>query len=388
MDNIRDNWEYRATPTLKISIRKSTVEKISSYTFKGRISEIKFTDIIVVRASAFAFSLLLQTEQIEFINTNFQTIEPQMLKKFNLNNLLIANSYFSSVPSRAFSELYVRERFSVQNSTFTNVKSGGFIVNGPKHFQLVNSKIDVWEGEGFKIRTTGDVLLANNVVKVMNSGALLGLSSGAYGSYGYPVGQGQSYDSGQNFNSQGNQEYAVQYSNKGYSNQGYSDQGRGHSSNAVHFLTVDGNTFEQAEANSLQINTSSFIPKFSNTILHKKCECEGVELFLAQPYLQDLSCSEGEIFIPMKDYKKEYCVTKMGYGLTILISCVVVVIVVALFVLFLWFFRKLYRSGQYGEKDSKKHQEEQKVIMPDGQTYRETEIMYIVERADLLTTDL
>lgn len=330
-------WDsYRETPTLKVHIESSNIEKMSSYTLQGKISEIVLKNVTVRHISAYAVNSLKQNHLIELTNVNFQFIDAQAFKKFPTDNFIITNCNFDVVPSYTLMDIQVNERFLIKNSKFKVIRSGGFFVNNPRVFEVTNTQIDTIEGDGFKVRTKNDAIFDNIHVKNAAFGAFLGISS---------------------------------------------------SSDLDKFLVINNATFENAEPGSFKVNLTSFIPKFSAIKLQVKCQCTIVDSFLVDPNLHDLNCFEGRVSMTFKSYKQEFCTSKLASTTIIIVVCVVVAILVFLIAFLVYFCKKRYHSGRYGGKKDKVAQEE-KVVMPEGKTYRETEIMYIVERADLLTTDL
>lgn len=155
-----------------------------------------------------------------------------------------------------------------------------------------------------------------------------------------------------------------------------------------HYLKIEESKFETAGSNSFQVNRTSFEPKFVGVHIRENCSCELSEEFLRLEYLEDVRCwYEGGDYILMKDYKKGSCSIYGSYTTTIVIACVSAGLLVIVLAVLIVYFKRVYRCDKYGEKNDAKGTNKS-LIVPDGRTYRETEIHVIVERADLLTTDL
>lgn len=335
------SWEgylwsnYQSIPLLKITISNSTIDKISSYTFSGQIGEIKFDTVKIEHISSFAFSSLKGTETIEFDKTTFGKVEPQSFKKFDVENIIIQNCVFKVLPSRTFTDVLNTGNFKIENSKFENVKSGAFIINKPKHILIRNSYFEWLEADGFKIPTFGEIIINSNVFKKMDAGALYGIS--CLSTLGCP-------------------------------------------------FSYENNIIHEASVSSLQINATNMLTKFSKNSLTTECDCVYIEDFLKQPYLKETSCEYRKGSFEMVQFKQEFCGRQSGSMRAVIISISILLVVVAIAVVVgICWYVKVYRPAQ-----SEKRKDallKNKIIQPDGRTYRET-IVECVCKTDLLTTDL
>lgn len=334
----RNNWDYNIL-SLKVNIESSTIKTIGSYTFKGRITVLKFSNVTVEETSAFALTSL-HFEKLNFVNVYFKTIKAQSFKKFTVDYLTITDSTFVTVPSRSFSDVEVKESFVLNKCNFNVIRSGGFILNNLKVCEIMNLKIGVLEGDAFKVSTRGNVLFINNTIDTVELGAFKGFSSNRRDALRQPQ------------------------------------------------LILDSNEISLATVGSFMVNHTSFAPKVTNLYLRVQCDCNFVGLLLTEDYLRDFNCILDESYASGVIYNKEFCKGGITQATTIIIVCVCLIMSVLVAAILIIYYKKVYRSDKYDEKKKIDNVVTKSLIVPDGRTYRETEIHVIVERSDLLTTDL
>lgn len=327
------------TPTLTISITNSYIGKISSYSFTGRISQITFENVVIANTAPFAFSSLVQSQRIEFSNVTTENIHPQTFKKFTTGQLTITNSNITYLPSRSFSELTVNENLLISNSSFGTVKSGAFFIHNPSRFDVTDSKFDILEGEAFRVMTRGNVLFRNVHFNSSYPSAFLGISVNLA-------------------------ETSIRKT-----------------------ITFDSPVFETFDINALKINTTSFDLRLANVCIKKSCDCMGMDnLFSDIEQTKELYCLIADSYTNYVEFKSRSCYLFASNATVIISICVALILMIIMGTVLWCFFKKAYRCDKYGGKKNKK--KNLSMIVPDGRTYRETELHVIVERTDLLTTDL
>ncbi|XP_018331802.1 uncharacterized protein LOC108741477 [Agrilus planipennis] len=328
----------RTMPGLKISIINSTIHDIARYTFKGRMNEIVFKNVSIDQISSFAFTSLVQTVRVEFIDTAFKTIHPQAFKKFTTNNLLLSGDSFESVPSRAFSEVVVLESFSIKNCKFSRVYSSAFIIKDPRYFDILNSQFDILDGDGFKVTTRGDVGVKGNIFNITNGGAFLGIQLNM-------------------------EQVAVEQK-----------------------FIFDNDTFNALHGDTLVVDSIGFQPVYTNIFLNQLCDCWVIE---DKKFFDEIKCllENGER-VTMKEYKDHNCSVFSGISLVIIVVVVVLTLLVIIVPIVAVYIKRTYKGTKQKEYISDKNGKPLALILPDGRTYKETELHVIVERTDLLTTDL
>lgn len=328
--NLRQN-----VPTLKIQIENCRVNKIGSYTFQGQISDISFKNSYIEDMTSFAFSSLLQTENISFSNVTFNSVQSQSFKKFNTYNLIISDSTFNVLPSRSFNDITVFDTFKIQNTSFDTIRSSAFVIQA-KSFEIINSQINVVEGEAFKVTTKGNVKIRSNVFNVTQSGAFFGISL--------------------------NKEATL----------------------TEEEILFHSNTFYSLEKDSFKTNISSFSTKFVNNIVNQECDCKLTNYYEGNP--DEFYCMFQNKSLTVKEFKSHSCSILQGYSTVIIVVSVVLLLFILISMGLIFYFRRTCRKTT--EYLTDKNGKPISLIMPDGRTYRETELHVVVERADLLTTDL
>ncbi|KAI4471279.1 sodium/chloride dependent transporter [Holotrichia oblita] len=242
------------------------------------------------------------------------------------------------LPSRSFSELIVNENLLISNSTFGTVKSGAFLIHNPNRFEVTDSNFDILEGEAFRVTTRGDVLFKDVHFNSSYSSVFLGISVNLA-------------------------ETSIRKT-----------------------ITFNTPVFESFDKDALRINTTSFDLRLVNVCIKMSCDCNSMNsVFMDIEQPEELYCLEQESYINYVEFRSRSCIL-FASNATIIIAVGVALILIVIMGGVLWcFFKKAYRCDKYGGADKKK---KLSMIVPDGRTYRETELHVIVERTDLLTTDL
>lgn len=326
-------------PSLSITMENCAIESISQHSFKGRIKNIQLDKCHVKEMESFAFSSLRQSGTVTLRDTIIDNLKPQAFKLFTTKQLILDGVQIDKVPSRSFSNLVVKEKFQISNSRFGTLHSGSFMIDGPRRFEVVNSNISTLDGEAFAVTVEGDVLFKNNNIGVVNPGAFLKITASK-------------------------------------------DLVR----NTDLFLTLDSNVFSYMWSNSMEVH--GLITKIVNLKINESCNCESFISTYAsyKDFFSEIKCSDTGNFISVKDFENEKCTVLSGHTNMLIIIGVISVLLLLMIVLLTLYYRKAFKEGKYGKNNVP--QKNVSLIVPDGRTYRETEVHVILERADLLTTDL
>lgn len=341
--------EYDTTPSIKISVSSTKIVNIPQYAFKGKIGELRFVNVVFDKIQSLAFSGLSKVMTIEFKYSTVKQIFHQAFKKIETERLLVTSSRFdTSIPSRAFSDIDVTEDFRIYNSTFVDINPTGFIINQVKRTDISSSTFQNLQSESFLIRTRGPISIKNNLFNHLNDKSFSGLS--------YV----------KEHRAQVNQELLF-------------DQ------NVINSFNVN---------NGLSFNRTSFTPKYGTIILNKTCSCVEIQIIVTNNEIKEyIYCViDQKTFTTQRamDFKTGTCDsgTKTWIILVAVFSVLLVVlIIVAIVVVILYRKYKRRKQKEYVNRGRTKTGSVG-LIVPDGRTYRETEVHVILEKAELLTTDL
>lgn len=326
-------------PSLKISIFNSNISTIASHSFAGRINQILFDTVTIDSIQPIAFGNLLQTEKIIFRNTIFKHIDVQALKKFSSEIIELTAVTASVVPSRTFSDITVYQDFTVDNCHFGEVYSGSFNINNPKTFLVRNTNISTLYGEAFKITSRGSVIFRNNSFGIVKDGAFHGIT----------LKVDEIFNDNQ--------------------------------------FIFDSNKFSRLTRYSLDI--PGFNVKFSNIYISEPCDCNVLDHKIKEKsYYADILCIYEDNYVTLKYYKTNMCSVITNYYITIIVASIVLTLVIVVVAILVFYYKMVYRRKKYGSKERMRNNGNLSLIVPDGRTYRETELHVVVEKADLLTTDL
>ncbi|XP_066250008.1 uncharacterized protein [Euwallacea similis] len=327
-------------PSLKVSISNSVISSCGSYSFEGRINEISLRNVQAENVEAFAFSNLLQMENLLLTDVVLGNVKPQAFKKFGTEFLTLEGVKAEYLPSRTFSNVTVYRTFTVRNCQFNTLRPGTFIINNPASFSVSNTEVQQLEGEAFMVTTTGDVLFRNNTIGDVGFHAFMGITL---------------------------------------------NTNEVTSSRAI---TFDSNTFGNLDRHSLEVQPQ-FEARVSNLNLNQTCDCDIIVQNLKQSeFYNDILCltPKGRDYVTVKDFKTANCSVLTGYYTIMIAVCVSILVICLVVIAFYVYYVMVYKRQKYGcEKGGKPPLS---LIVPDGRTYKETELHVIVEKADLLTTDL
>lgn len=321
-------------PGLRIEITNSTVYEISSHAIQGRVNDILISNSHILSLRPFAFSSLTGVKNIELTNNIFHNVEIQAFKKFTTSNFLLRGGSASSLPSRFLSDVEVTNFFRIEGVAIEILSSLTFLVSSPKRVLIENNIIDTLNADSFRISSRGPITFRNNTVTTVGKGAFLGFT----------------VDS-EVIASMGRQE-----------------------------LLIDNNTMATVAPTSLSYNQSTLILRIDGLNVHVTCTCQ-----LGESWREILSTQGGIIncwydleghFISIPTFMDSRCgAFKQTFWIFVIVGVALVIFIAGVVIYF------ILRN----ENEKKKKLQ---IVMPDGKTYRETEFHIVVERAELLTTNL
>nr|XP_022909951.1 uncharacterized protein LOC111421063 [Onthophagus taurus]XP_022909952.1 uncharacterized protein LOC111421063 [Onthophagus taurus]XP_022909953.1 uncharacterized protein LOC111421063 [Onthophagus taurus] len=337
------HWEgYAAaidlnTPSLKVIVRNTTIKQIASYSFMGKINRIEFDKTKIENIAPFAFSSISQSQNIAFYNSHIINMQPSAFKKFSTENLNIHNSKFEYLPSRSFSDLIVWDNFMISNTNMTTVHPGAFIIDNPQRFEVTNSNFSHLDGEAFRIMTRGDVVFRSCILNTTYS-PFIGISLNL------------------------------------------------RDTSVRKLIILDNVMFNEITTKTFKINTTGFDLKINNIFTQEPCDCRRITQLENDYQLESIYCFE-DTPTSYQEYKGSSCSILASNATLIIVLCTALILVILIGTGLWCYFKKVYRCDKYGEEKNDKSGK-LNMIVPDGRTYRETELHVIVERTDLLTTDL
>lgn len=322
-------------PGLRINIHNCTINEISSHSIKGRVDDITISNSRIRMIRPFAFSSLSDVKNIDLYDNIFDNIEIQAFKKFTTENFYLRGGEVKhALPSRFLSDVEITNQFRMDGVTVNSISSLAFLANEPKRIVVERNIINTLEGDAFHIATRGPVVFRNNTIQTMNKGALLGIS-------------------------------VVRHI---ITNVGFQE------------ILFENNTITHVTPSSFMFNRSAVTLKVDTLNLNVTCHCDLVEEW------QEILIEQGGVILcwyPLEEhflsipifidsrcgtFKENFWIyIVLGVLLVLIIGIVIAVVVIR------------------REKQKKK---KIPIVLPDGKTYRETEFHIVVERAELLTTDL
>ncbi|KAJ0183670.1 hypothetical protein K1T71_000093 [Dendrolimus kikuchii] len=326
--------ESDMNPGLRIVINNCTVDEISSHAIQGLVNDIVITNNTINTLRPFAFSSLSGVKNIDLTDNIFKNIEIQAFKKFTTENFILRGGTADNLPSRFLSDVEVTNLFRMEGVSVKNLNSLTFLVNSPKRVLVESNTIENLGSDGFHMATQGPITFRNNTV--------MNLSKGAF--FGFTV----------------QLEVAV--------------------SMGTQELLIDNNTVTNLTPASLMFNRERLTLRIDGLNLNVSCTCDLAKEW--QAVLKDqggiITCwyeLEGH-YVSLPTYVDNRCgAFKQTFWIFVVIGIVLVLLVVAVVIFFI--------VRRENEKKKKVQ-----IVMPDGKTYRETEFHIVVERAELLTTDL
>lgn len=346
---------YPEHPALDIAIRNTTISEIQAHVFSERLREISLEKVKINKIRAYAFTNLKNCKKIEIKDSNVTSVEGQAFKKFVTDYLWITNTSIGEIPSRTFAEVEVTEEFKIQKSNFGIIKPLGFILKpnaySPKpnglYVEIKDSTFDELEGESFKITTKSKVVITNNYFKKLHQSAFMGFSVIKENRLTLPD------------------------------------------------LIFNNNTLNELKRETLVFNRTSFNPKVGTIILNQTCTCADIHIWQSNTgYEEDIHClvKSGRDFFhkTAKSFKASNCDSSSNTWVIIaavIAALLVIIIIASVGVFFLYRRYKKNKEKEYINRGRNKNGS-LGLIVPDGRTYRETELHVIVEKAELLTTEL
>ncbi|XP_050423073.1 uncharacterized protein LOC126834903 [Adelges cooleyi] len=380
------SWSEVTTPGvqhhhqgLAVTVTNATVPELPSYAFRGRLRSITFARVRLDSVKPFAFSSLHGTTgRIEFRETAFGLIEQQAFKKFTVKDFVLkASSFEQPAPSRMLTEITVTDELRVEDVEFALIRTYAFKVHGPKVFRVQNCRAACVQSTAFDVTCRGPAFVEDNWFERLERGAFA----------------------------------AVSVDSRKVSEEDFQE------------FVFENNTVAEFEDDALVFDTRGFRPRLDWLIVGKACDCSTrwrdnlVAFSLDYPHKTTRpsllveqvawcwSTDTGERRqIKAKQYGEANCAGGIagarsgGMGALHMTMLAVVAVATLTAALVCWSWYRKRRRSQWinvpgssplktrsilknragsGSGDKRRHM----MVMPEGKTYRETELHVIVESA-------
>lgn len=337
-----------------INITNVSIPNIPSFAFRGALETIIFEEADIKNIQAFGFSSLTNTEKIEFLNTNIHSIETQSFKKFNVHSLIVIGGKLVSLPSHSLVDIDVSHEFKFQRVDVGVVNSLAIRIHGPRYFQLTSCRFAQIDEHSFRVHTRGPVFIHDNVFSTLGTGAFSGITVE------------RTY-----FAENGRQEFMFQ-----------------------------NNTISNFENASLLLDSSSFEPTIDWVILDRECLCADINAWLLQlvsyktEQMESLRriesvtyCNHDTKQMRVKHFQTQYCTPNSpNVYIIIFIICSFLFMFGVIFYISCRYRQKRKRYINVPTSPKKKGMENSTghniMVVPEGRTYKETELHVIVEQAE------
>uniref|UniRef100_A0A1B6K264 LRRCT domain-containing protein n=1 Tax=Homalodisca liturata TaxID=320908 RepID=A0A1B6K264_9HEMI len=343
---------------LLINITNSAIPEIPSYCFRGSLRHVNFVSVNVSHVRPFAFSSIDRADRIDFTGVHFADLEPQAFKKFSVDALSVTDSKFDVLPTRTMVDVEVHQEVKFDRVEVGTAKYSGLRIHGPRHFRMIRSRVDHADHHAFRVHTRGPVFLLDNVFTHLEKAAFAGFTV--------------------------ERRFLLEFGKQE--------------------LIFENNTLVNFESAALLINTTGFSPRLDRIVINQHCSCPNADywtsdlvyfssnpqvltpapqvdtvLYCCSPKVdnvkefQRIHCNE-------KDARKLFFVVLLALSAIVLLSSTGVVV-------YLGTGRKAKRYVNVPNSPSPVKQDKggHILVIPDGKTYRETELHVIVEHAEPIT---
>ncbi|XP_054274020.1 uncharacterized protein LOC128993924 [Macrosteles quadrilineatus] len=340
---------------LMVNLTNCFIPEVPSYSFKGSIRDIVLSSVNISRVSAYAFAAIEHAEKIEFERVSVADFESQSFKKFSVNFFTWSDSVFNVLPTRLMIDVEVNQEVKFDNVVIDTAKYLSLKIHGPRNFRLLKSLVRHVEHQALHIHTRGPVTIMDNVFTHVEKGGFVGFT----------------------------------VERRFLQEAGKQD------------FIFENNTLVDFESAPLIFNTTGFTPRLDWIVVDQQCSCQNADYWTsdlvyfssdprvstAVPQVENvIYCHNLERATNVKDFRRLFCNIKDSNILLTLafISGSVISLSVILMLAYLGFKEKAKRYMNVPNSPSpvKQSNKNHMLVIPDGKTYRETELHVIVEHVE------
>lgn len=338
-----------------VNISNCHIPQIPSYCFQGDLKTIVLSSVNVSIIKSYGFSSIDNAERMDFNRVNVANVQNQAFKRFSVGFLAFVNSQFTVLPTRAMMDISVLEEVRFERIKVDRIETNSLEVSFSRNFRIIESLFGYMEKTSIKTQTRGDVSIHDNT--------FLGLEEDAF--VGFTVDK------------------------KYFQEAGKQD------------LIFENNTLTRVESGALTFNTSAFDPRLDWVKINQTCSCDNAYLWANDlVYLSPNPSTKTSVpkiniviyclnpkYTRLRDFQNTCDVTKSSLLVIVLICLGVGLVILSVAVGIFLVIRN--RGKRYinvptsatGLRAASSHKGHM-LVVPDGKTYRETELQVIVEHAE------
>ncbi|SPP77731.1 uncharacterized protein LOC117581017 [Drosophila guanche] len=349
---------YASNKALIVEFEAVNVKLIESHAINGNIEEISFVGGRIEQMQPFGFTTTKNSAiLLKLDGVTIQRIEGQAFKKFAVEQLTIANCHFlGDLPTRSFYELEVLHELSMRNNLFQVVHSHAFSFKLVSKLSLSDNHFVAVDGEWLEAQIRDAVTLRGNDFGATSEIAFRSLT--VHRSY------------------QLSERLELRFHNNTLRSARPDSSGQQDvAAQPLHFnerfaLSLRELRYENAWS-CYQMDTSVEppVPRSDFFRLHSE------QLLFPRPPTAN-GLQKFVQFVPLRQLMPEQCKTT-SYVAYIVAGSVLLGLLLLLLLLLLW-----WRLAQ------RRKRRKLDVVQPEPRTYKETQIVYQIENAGLLKTDL
>ncbi|XP_053950722.1 uncharacterized protein LOC128858455 isoform X1 [Anastrepha ludens] len=350
---------YASNTPLIIDFHKVNFELIDSHAINGNIEEISFIGGRIDVIHPFGFTTLKDRAiLLKMDNVLVKRIEPQAFKKFAVEQLEIRNCVFqTNVPSKAFYELEVLNSLRIHNNNFQEVHSHAFSFKIINKLSITDNYFASIDAEWIEAYVRESVQIRDNYFGLTSAIAFKGIH--IHRDYMH------------------SELLELQFNNNTIQ---LPFETRPLEFNDRFALNLKQLRYENTYGcNDLDTAQTPPIPKqtfFRNNVDNIYVLTMASKKVAAPTNGQITTSSRSNDFVLLNKFIETNCQPR-SYLLYILLGVLALVLVLLLIGVIVWL--------QLAKRRKKRKLD---VVMPDPRTYKETQIVYQIENAGLLKTDL